>query len=101
PNAARARELAEDALARGQARAIAVLADMLANGEGGGIDGKRALELLRSKLAADSAANHAVLARLYLDNRFTGPRPREAAVLLARSPDIGDRIQAAALLADH
>ena len=55
---------------------------MLAEGEGGPVDGKRALALLRNDAAANEGLTKPLLAELYLDNRFTGPRPREAVRLL-------------------
>ncbi len=96
-----ARQLAETAVADNNARMVAILADMLANGEGGPVDGKRALTLLTSDLGRDSAYSNPVLAGLYLDNRFTGRRPRNAAMLLATSPDLDSIIKAAALFADY
>jgi TPR repeat protein len=101
-DAAAARQLLEDAVTRDVAPAFPVLADMLANGEGGPVDGKRALALLRSDKAAKAAATKPLLAELYLDNRFTGPRPREAVQLLIAGPsNIDARIKAAALLLEY
>ena len=100
-DAEKARRLAEDAVASNNARMVAILADMLANGEGGPTDGKRALALLTSDLGRASPYSNPVLAGLYLDNRFTGPRPRDAATLLATAPDIDSIVKAAPLLADY
>ena len=101
-DAAAARQLVEEAVAREEAVAFPVLADMLAKGEGGPADGKRAIALLRSDTAAKAAATKPMLAELYLDNRFTGPRPREAVQLLIAGPSsIDARIRAAGLLVDY
>jgi TPR repeat protein len=100
-DAEKARQLAETAVADNNARMVAILADMLANGEGGPVDGKRALTLLTSELGRESAYSNPVLAGLYLDNRFTGPRPRDAAMLLATAPDIDSIVKAAPLFADY
>ena len=98
---AKARALAEEAVGAGKASALPILAEMLANGEGGDADGKRALQLLESEAAAAEPTARPVLAALYLDNRHTGRRPRDAARLLATSPDLDAKIRAAALLADY
>ena len=101
-DAAAARQLLEDAVARGVPEAFPVLADMLAEGEGGPVDGKRALALLRNDAAANEGLTKPLLAELYLDNRFTGPRPREAVRLLIAPPvNIDARIKAAGLLIDY
>ncbi len=101
-DAAKARQLLEDAVANKNARALVGLADMLANGEGGPADGKRAIDLLTSPLAHDVAYySGPALAALYLDNRFTGRRPREALRLLAASNDIDARVRAAGLFVDY
>ena len=100
-DAAKARRLAEAAVADNNARMVAILADMLANGEGGPVDGKRALALLTSDPGRASAYSNPVLAALYLDNRFTGRRPRDAATLLATAPDLDSIIKAEPLLADY
>ena len=56
---------------------------MLANGEGGPVDGKAAIALLRGDLAKRNGASRIALAELLLDNRFTGRMPREATQLYA------------------
>jgi TPR repeat protein/peptidoglycan hydrolase-like protein with peptidoglycan-binding domain len=101
-DAAEARRLVEAEVDAGSSRLIAILAEMLANGEGGPVDGKRAIALLQDK-QADLAAyyNEPALAELYLDNRFTGPRPREAIQLLVGGGGIDARIKAAGLLLDY
>ena len=97
-----ARTLLEDAVAHDNARALVMLAEMLAEGEGGPADGKRAIALLTSPLAEQAAYSaRPVLAGLYLDNRYTGRRPREALRLLAGSGDIDARIRAAGLFMDY
>lgn len=101
-DAEHARRLLEAAVAADDARALVELAEMLAEGEGGPADGKRAIELLKDPLAEQAAyAARPVLAGLYLDNRYTGRRPREALRLLASSIDIDARIRAAALFVDY
>ena len=98
----RARTLLEAAVAADDARALVELAEMLAAGEGGPADGKRAIALLTDPLAEQASyAARPVLAGLYLDNRYTGPRPRQALRLLASTEDIDARIRAAALFADY
>src|SRR5262249_52237797 len=97
-----ARVVLEAALAAKQEDARAPLAEMLANGEGGPVDGKRALALLD---APDARLDHdaeKVLAGLYLDNRFVGRQPRRAIqVLVSTVNDIDAMVRAAALLVDY
>ncbi|SDB31856.1 tetratricopeptide repeat protein [Bauldia litoralis] len=100
-DAARARDLAERAVAAGRASAVSVLAGMLAEGEGGTVDGNRAIALLIGDLGRRDRGSNALLARLYLDNRFTGPRPRDAARVLAVARDLDSIIAAAPLLVDY
>lgn len=100
-DAAGARTLAERAVEEGDASAVAILAEMLAEGEGGAVDGKRALALLTSELGQKDRRAYPVLAGLYLDNRFTGRRPRDAARLLATAPDLDSIIAAASLFVDY
>ena len=100
-DAPKARAAPEGAAAAGKSRALPILAEMLANGEGGPADGRRALALLTSDLAGKTPFAAPVLAALYLDNRYTGRRPRDAALLLAGSRDLDAKIRAAALLADY
>ncbi|CAN5275925.1 hypothetical protein BH10PSE9_BH10PSE9_00960 [soil metagenome] len=99
---AAARKVAEDAVAAGNGRALASLAEMLANGEGGPADGKRALSLLRAKkpeqLSSDAKV---VLAGFYLDNKLTGRRPRDAIRLLTAGANLDADRRAAALLIDY
>jgi len=98
----RARTLLEAAVAADDGRALVELAEMLAEGEGGDADGRRAIALLTDPLAEQAAfAARPVLAGLYLDNRYTGPRPREALRLLASTEDVDARIRAAGLFVDY
>ncbi|MCB1494190.1 MAG: hypothetical protein KDJ86_00270 [Bauldia sp.] len=99
-DAAQARALAEQAVAEGRVAAVSVLAGMLAEGEGGPADGKRALALLTSEIGQKDFGAKEVLAGLYLDNRYTGRRPREAARLLAAGY-IESLVRAAALFTDY
>ena len=99
----KARALLEEAVANDNARALVMLAEMLAEGEGGPADGKRAIALLteparRSRRPIRPGRRSP---RLYLDNRYTGRRPREALRLLAGSSDIDARIRAAGLFMDY
>jgi TPR repeat protein/peptidoglycan hydrolase-like protein with peptidoglycan-binding domain len=99
---ARARTLLEAAVAADDGRALVELAEMLAEGEGGPADGRRAIALLTDPLAAQASfAAWPVLAGLYLDNRYTGPRPRAALRMLAATDDIDARIRAAGLFLDY
>ena len=98
----RARKLLEAAVDAGDGRALVELAEMLAEGEGGPADGKRAIALLTGPMAEQASyAARPVLAGLYLDNRYTGRRPREALRLLAATEDIDARLRAAALFLDY
>ncbi len=98
----RARTLLEAAVAADDGRALVELAEMLAEGEGGPADGRRAIALLSDPLARQASyAAWPVLAGLYLDNRYTGRRPREALQMLAAAEDIDARIRAAALFMDY
>lgn len=98
----RARTLVEAAASADDARALVELAKMLAEGEGGPVDGKRAIALLTDPLARQASyAAWPVLAGLYLDNRYTGRRPREALQMLAATEDIDARIRAADLFMDY
>ena len=100
---AAARAVLEAALAANDENARGPLADMLAKGEGGAVDGKRALALLQAKKPEDlTPSAKPVLAGLYLDNRFTGRRPRQAIRLLAAAlDDIDAVVRAAGLLVDY
>lgn len=99
----RAQTILEEALARGQEDARGPLADMIANGEAGPADGQAALDLLRAVPASQLRSDaRVVLAGLYLDNRHTGRRPREAIRLLtANAGDLDAYVQAAGLMADY
>src|SRR5262249_27902465 len=97
-----ARGLLESALEAKQEDARGPLADMLANGEGGAVDGKRALALLEAKDVTLTHGARRVLAGLYLDNRFVGTQPRRAIRLLASNfGDIDAFVRMAGLLVDY
>jgi TPR repeat protein len=96
----RARQLLEAGVTKDK-RGVPMLADMLARGEGGPADGKRAIALLRDKDIAyvDGAAT--VLAGLLLDGKFVGAQPQEAIRVLSQSWNLADQIRLAGLLIDY
>lgn len=98
-DAAKARQLLETRIGSDQ-YAIPALADMLAKGEGGPADGKRAIAMLRAatKNVADAGP---LLAGLLLDGRYVGRQPREAIQLLNASWDLDAGIRLANLLPDY
>lgn len=98
---AAARRLLEGAVAAGRFEGAALLGEMLVAGEGGPVDGKRAIALLSDPKARLAPGAAALLATLLTDNRFVGPDPNRAAMVLAGSDDIDDAIRAVALLADY
>jgi len=98
-NAAKARQLLEARVGSDQ-YAVPMLADMLAKGEGGPADGKRAIAMLRAatKKVADAGP---LLAGLLLDGKFVGRQPREAIQLLNAPWDLDASIRLANLLPDY
>lgn len=97
-DAAKARQLLE-ARASHDDYAVPMLADMLAKGEGGPLDGKRAMAMLRADKNAPEAGPQ--LAGLLLDGKLVGRQPREAIKLLSASFDLDDTIRLAGLLRDY
>ena len=95
----KARQLLEARVASDQ-YAVPMLADMLAKGEGGPADGKRAIAMLRgaAKNVADAGP---LLAGLLLDGKLVGRQPREAIRLLNASWDLDASIRLANLLPDY
>jgi TPR repeat protein len=81
--------------------AVPVLASMLAKGEGGPADPKRALAMLRDPGAKPTSEAAAVLADLLLDGRVVGRQPLEAIAVLAKSWDVKNYIRLAGLLVDY
>ncbi|TPN79529.1 sel1 repeat family protein [Mesorhizobium sp. CU2] len=98
-DAAKARQLLEARIGSDQ-YAIPVLADMLAKGEGGPADGKRAIAVLRAatKNVADAGP---MLAGLLMDGKIVGRQPREAIQLLNASWDLDAGIRLAGILPDY
>jgi TPR repeat protein len=80
---------------------VPMLADMIARGEGGPADVKRALAMLQTEKLLRVNDAGAVLAGLLLDPKIAGSRPREAVLALSRSYDLDDRIKLAGLLLDY
>jgi TPR repeat protein len=81
--------------------AVPMFADMLARGEGGPADGKRALALLRDERMKRISEAAPVLASLLLDGKVVGPQPQEAIRVLSQSWSLDDQIRVAALLLDY
>ncbi|RWG76878.1 tetratricopeptide repeat protein [Mesorhizobium sp.] len=98
-DAAKARQLLE-ARAGQDDDAIPMLADMLAKGEGGPVDGKRAIALLRP-VTKNVAEARPMLAGLLLDGKFVGRQPRAAIQLLNAPWDLDAGIRLADLLLDY
>ncbi|MDX8505336.1 tetratricopeptide repeat protein [Mesorhizobium captivum] len=98
-DAAKARQLLE-ARAGHDDYAIPMLADMLAKGEGGPADGKRAIAMLRvaTKNVAEAGL---MLAGLLLDGKFVGRQPRAAVQLFNASWDLDACIRLAGSLLDY
>ncbi|TPK97414.1 MULTISPECIES: sel1 repeat family protein [unclassified Mesorhizobium] len=98
-DAAKARQLLEARVGSDQ-YAIPMLADMLAKGEGGPADGKRAIAMLRAatKNVAEAGPE---LAGLLMDGKFVGRQPREAIQLLNAPWDLDASIRLARLLPDY
>jgi TPR repeat protein len=99
-DAVKARQLLEARVAKDR-YAVPMLADMLAKGEGGPADGKRAIALLCDKNVAYVDGTATVLAGLLLDGKVVGAQPQEAIRILSLSGDLGDQIRLAGLLIDY
>ncbi|WP_189434961.1 sel1 repeat family protein, partial [Mesorhizobium sp. M1E.F.Ca.ET.041.01.1.1] len=97
-DAAKARQLLEARVGHDD-YAIPMLADMLAKGEGGPADGKRAIAMLRA--AKNVAEAGPMLAGLLLDGRFVGRQPRAAVQLFNGSWDLDACIRLAGSLLDY
>lgn len=98
-DAAKARQLLEARIASDQ-YAIPMLADMLAKGEGGPADGKRAIAMLRGSTKNVAEAGP-MLAGLLLDGKLVGRQPREAIRLLNVPWDLDACIRLANLLPSY
>lgn len=85
----------------GDKNAMPMLAEMLAKGEGGPADPKRALSMLRDGNVRTLRGAPAILAGLLLDGKIVGRQPQEAIRALARSWDLADEIRLAGLLIDY
>lgn len=96
-----ARKFLEGEIAAGRFDGAGMLAAMLANGEGGPTDGRRAIALLSAEEQRFAPGGAAELATLLTDNRFAGPDPNRAVRALAASRDIDDAIRAVPLLIDY
>ncbi|MDB5551629.1 MAG: hypothetical protein JWL86_1613, partial [Rhizobium sp.] len=96
----RAREILETGT-KTDKRMIPILADMLAKGEGGPADGKRALEMVRAPDMKDNGAAMSVLGNILLSGKIVGYRPQEAIQALAKSYLPEDRVRLATLLLDY
>lgn len=97
--AAKARQLLEARVGHDE-DAIPMLADMLAKGEGGPADGKRAIAMLRS-VSKNVTEAGPMLAGLLLDGKFVGRQPRAAIQLLDASWDLDAGIRLAGALLDY
>ncbi|UVC06684.1 sel1 repeat family protein [Rhizobium sp. TH2] len=96
----RAREILEEG-AKTDKRMVPILADMLAKGEGGPEDGKRALEMVRAPDMKNNGAAMSVLGNILLSGKIVGYRPQEAIQALAKSYIAEDRVRLATLLLDY
>ena len=96
----KARQLLE-ARAADDEEFVPMLADMVAKGEGGPADGKRAIAMLRDDRLKYVFTAGPVLAELLLDGKVVGRQPREAIRALLRSFDLDASIRAAGLLVDY
>ena len=85
---AKARQFLQQRADGGDAYAIPALAEMMANGEGGPIDGKGAIALLRGDREKNIPDAGPTLATLLLDGRFVGRQPQEAIRALYRGYDL-------------
>lgn len=95
----RGREIYEQLAADGYVTPM--FADMLARGEGGPADGKRALAILRGEKLEYAWRAKAVEARILLAGDVVGHRPQEAIQALDRAYDGDSYILLAGLLADY
>jgi TPR repeat protein len=96
-----ARQLYEEALRGAAGAAVPPLADMLAKGEGGPADPKRAFALLSGRLASDVPAVKGALGQAYIEGKLV-PRDLARGVQLLRTWaawDYDARLQLMALLA--
>lgn len=82
-------------------KAAAMLADMLARGEGGPEDGKAALDIVRRPDLKDSPLARTVEADILLEGKVIGYRPQEAIKVLAGSAAAENTIRLAKLLIDY
>ncbi|MBW8908714.1 MAG: sel1 repeat family protein, partial [Mesorhizobium sp.] len=98
-DAAKARQMLEARIGQDN-DAIPMLADMLAKGEGGPADGKRAIAMLRDATKKVAAAGP-MLAGLLTDGKFVGRQPRAAMQLLDASWDLDAGIRLAGLILDY
>ena len=96
----RARGLLED-LVKTDTTLVSTLAEMLARGEGGPEDGKRALALVRAPDRQYDARARSVEAEILLAGKVIGYRPQEAIKALSGSYDPDDHIRLAGLLIDY
>ena len=97
-----ARKILEEEQARGHAFGAAILADMLAHGEGGPADLPRALQLLDDTKNRFAQGRAAVTMKLMLGNRLTGRDPRRAIRAMdIYTHDIAEIVPAARLLVDY
>jgi TPR repeat protein len=96
----RARSILEER-SRNDLRAAAVLADMLARGEGGPEDGERALRIVRSEELKHNDFAKTVEADILTEGKVIGYRPQQAIKVLAGSYAVENQIRLAALLLDY
>jgi len=97
----RARSLLEEALRSDPGGAPARLAEMLAAGEGGPADTKRALSLLSAR--TDTTSGKRVLGKLYLEGKVVPRDPQKAAELLneAGTWDLDARTEVTRILGEN
>jgi TPR repeat protein len=81
--------------------AVPLLADMLAKGEGGPADARRALSMLRDESVRSVNGAPAILTDLLLDGKVVGRQPQEAIRVLSNSWSLADQIRLAGLLVDY
>ncbi|WP_296736323.1 hypothetical protein [Mesorhizobium sp.] len=98
-DAAKARQLLEARVGHDQ-YAVPMLADMLAKGEGGPADGKRAIAMLRDATRNVAEAGP-MLAGLLMDGKFIGRQPKAAIELLDASWNLDAGIRLAGLLVTY
>lgn len=96
----RARALLED-LVKTDPTLVSTLAEMLARGEGGPEDGRRALDLVRAPGQQYDARARSVEAEILLAGKVVGYRPQEAIRALSGTYDPDDHIRLADLLVDY